>query len=148
MNYMRIVGTLTVCVVSAVLLAECPIDRIVVNGQVEHAPPNATVKVQLIYPKDRIGESGDVTVQDGRFQIPVLFITQSRSPFLNGSIPSQKCNRKPKSVTVALIANDQEYDRVSLDMEKDFKKIGASDAWRSSDYALRSEVLLQGPNPK
>ena len=147
MNYMRIVGTLTVCVVSAVLLAECPIDRIVVNGQVEHAPPNATVKVQLIYPKDRIGESGDVTVQDGRFQIPVLFITQSRSPFLNGSIPSQKCNRKPKSVTVALIA--KEYDRVSLDMDKDFKKIEASDyAWRSSDYALRSEVLLQGPNPK
>jgi hypothetical protein len=36
--------------------------------------------------------------------------------------------------------NGQEYDRVSLDMAKDFKKIN------SSDYALRSEVLLQGPS--
>jgi hypothetical protein len=37
------------------------------------------------------------------------------------------------------MANDQEYDRVSLDMAKDFKKI------ELSAYALRSEILLRGP---
>src|SRR5258708_6277352 len=52
--------------------------------------------------------------------------TQSRAPFLNGTIPAQKCARKPKTIVVLLIANDQEYDRVSLDMAKDFKKIEPS----------------------
>ena len=97
------------------------------------------VKVQLIYPKDKIGESGDVTVEDGSFRIPILFFTQSRAPFLNGSIPPEKCARKPKTIVVSLIANNREYDRVSLDMAKDFKKI------EPSTYALRSEILLQGP---
>src|ERR1700693_2790891 len=82
---------------------------------------------------------GDVTVEDGSFRIPILFFTQSRAPFLNGSIPPEKCARKPKTIVVSLIANNREYDRVSLDMAKDFKKIDPS------TYALRSEILLQGP---
>jgi len=97
------------------------------------------VKVQLIYPKDKIGESSDVTVEDESFRIPILFFTQSRAPFLNGSIPPEKCTRKPKTIVVSLIANDQEYDRVSLDLAKDFKKI------ELSAYVLRSEILLRGP---
>ncbi len=36
----------------------------------------------------------------------------------------------------ASIANDQEYDRVSLDMAKDFKQM------ELTAYALRSEILL------
>jgi hypothetical protein len=72
------------------------------NGQVEHAPRKGIVKVQLIYPKDKIGESGDVTVNGGSFLIPILFFTQSRAPFLNGSIPAQKCARKPETVVVLL----------------------------------------------
>ena len=99
------------------------------------------VKVQLIYPKSRIGESGDVTFKDGSFRIPILFFTQSRAHahFLNGSLPPDKCTRKPTTIVVSLIANDQEYDSVSLDMAKDFKKI------ELSAYALRSEILLRGP---
>ena len=136
-----LIGTLSICVISsgAFLHAECSIDTIIVNGRVEHAPRKGIVKIQLIYPKDKIGESGDVTVDDGSFRIPILFFTQSRAPFLNGSIPTQKCTRKPQTVVVLLIANDQEYDRVSLDMAKDFKKI------EPSTYVLRSEILLQGP---
>ena len=136
-----LIGTLSICVISsgAFLHAECSIDTIIVNGRVEHAPRKGIVKVQLIYPKDKIGESGDVTVEDGSFRIPILFFTQSRAPFLNGSIPPEKCTRKPKTIVVSLIANDQEYDRVSLDMAKDFKKI------EPSLYALRSEILLHGP---
>ena len=142
--FKALIGTLSICAISSggFLRAECPIDTIIVNGHVEHAPKKATVKVQLIYPKGRIGESGDVTFEDGSFHIPILFFTQSRARahFLNGSIPPDKCTRKPTTIVVSLIANDQEYDRVSLDMAKDFKKI------EPSDYALRSEILLHGPD--
>lgn len=136
-----LIGALSICVISsgAFLHAECSIDTIIVNGRVEHAPKKGIVKVQLIYPKGKIGESGDVTVEDGSFRIPILFFTQSRAPFLNGSIPPEKCARKPKTIIVSLIANDQEYDRISLDMTKDFKKI------ELSAYTLRSEILLRGP---
>ena len=140
--FKALIGTLSICAISSggFLRAECPIDTIIVNGHVEHAPKKATVKVQLIYPKGRIGESGDVTFEDGSFHIPILFFTQSRASahFLNGSIPPDKCTRKPTTIVVSLIANDQEYDRVSLDMDKDFKKI------EPSAYALRSEILLHG----
>ncbi len=136
-----LIGTLSICVISsgAFLHAECSIDTIIVNGRVEHAPRKGIVKIQLIYPKDKIGESGDVTVENGSFRIPILFFTQSRAPFLNGIIPPEKCTRKPKTIVVSLIANDQEYDRVSLDMTNDFKKI------ELSTYVLRSEIVLQGP---
>ena len=142
--FKALIATLSIYAISsdAFLRAECPIDTIIVNGHVENAPRKGIVKVQLIYPKGRIGESGDVTFEDGSFRIPILFLTQTRAHahFLNGSIPPDKCTRKPTTIVVSLIANDQEYDRVSLDMAKDFKKIN------SSDYALRSEVLLQGPS--
>jgi hypothetical protein len=140
--FKALIGTLSICAISSggFLRAECPIDTIIVNGHVEHAPKKATVKVQLLYLKGRMGESGDVTFEDGSFRIPILFFTQSRARahFLNGSIPPDKCTRKPTTIVVSLIANDQEYDRVSLDMDKDFKKI------EPSAYALRSEILLHG----
>jgi hypothetical protein len=61
------------------------------------------------------------------------------APSLNWSIPPEECTRKPKSVVVSLIANDQEFDRVSLDVAKDFKKL------ELTAYALRSEILLHVP---
>jgi len=141
--FKTLIAALSICVISSsvFLCAECSIDTIIVNGRVEHAPRNGIVKVQLVYPKGRIGESGDVTVKDGPFRIPILFFTQSRARahFLNGSLPPDKCTRKPKTIVVSLIANDQEYDRVSLDMDEDFKKI------ELSAYALRSDILLHGP---
>jgi hypothetical protein len=139
--FRALVGILSICLTASgvFLRAECSVDTIIVNGQVEHAPRKAIVKVQLIYPKDRIGESGDITVEGGAFRIPILFLTQSRAPFLNGSIPSEKCTRKPKSIVVSLLANDKEYDRISLDLATDFKKT------EPSAYALRFEVILHGP---
>lgn len=141
--FKALVGTLFVCAISSGTFsrAECSIDAIMVNGHVEHAPRKATVRIQLIYPKGKIGESGDVTVEDGSFRIRIPFLTQSRSPFVNSSIPFEKCNRKPNSIVVSLMDmdNDQEYERVSLDLATDFKKAG------SADYALRSEIVLHGP---
>jgi hypothetical protein len=140
-TFKALIGNLFILVISSgtLLWAECPIDTIIVNGRVEHAPPKGLVKVQLVYPKGRIGESGDVTLENESFRIPILFFTQSRAHTLNWSIPPEKCTRKPKTVVVSLIANEQEYDRVSLDMAKDFKQI------EPNAYALRSEILLQGP---
>ncbi len=142
--FKALVGTLSICAISSGTLSSalCSIDAVMVNGQVEHAPRKGKVKIQLIYPKGKIGESGDTTVEDGLFRIRITFFTQSRAPFVNGSLPFQKCDRKPATVVVSLIDNDQEYDRVSLNMVRDFKKAG------SEDYALRSEILLHGPPPE
>jgi hypothetical protein len=118
--------------------ASCGVDVVIVNGRVEHAPRNATVRVQLIYPKQKDGESGEVTVEGGTFRIPIWFITQSRAPLLNGSL-GEKCDRRPRTVVVSLVQGDQEYDHVSLDLTQDFKLVDPS------AYAPRSELVLHGP---
>ena len=104
-------------------------------------PGKGSLRSSLFIRKDKIGESGDVTFEDESFRIPILFFTQSRAHahFLNGSIPPDKCTRKPTTIVVSLIANDREYDRISLDMTKDFKRI------EPSTYGLRSEIVLRGP---
>lgn len=118
--------------------AQCSVKTVLVRGKVEHAPGKATVRVELVYPKRRPGESGEVTVENGRFSIPIEFLTQSNRPLLN--IVPVRCNRKPQTVVITLETSDQEYDRVSLDLSKDFKMAGYS------AYALRSEIILKGPS--
>ena len=116
----------------------CSVDEVIVRGRVDHAPANARVRVQLVYAKDIPGESGDVTVEDGKFSIPIQFLTQLRGPVINGYF--EKCGRKPKTVIVTLTESDQshEYDSVSLDFAKDFKMAD------SGTYILRSQLLLDG----
>lgn len=117
--------------------AQCSINVVMVKGRVEHAPQRAKVRVQLVYSKEQPGESAEVTVENGTFRIPIKFLTQSSRPLLSNL--QAKCNRKPKTVVVTLVENDQEYDRLSLDLAKDFKLADAS------AYTLRSEVVLTGP---
>lgn len=116
--------------------AVCPVDVVIVKGRIDHAPGNASVRVQLLYSKGQVGESGEVTVEGKTFNIPIEFLTQSRKPVLNGFF--EKCERKPKKVIVALVENgrDQEYDRVLLDFGRDFTKVD------TSAYAARSEIVL------
>ena len=54
----------------------------------------------------------------------------------------EKCDRKPKTMVVTLLQGDQnqEYDRVSLDLTKDFKMADPS------AYTLRTEIVLNGPH--
>ena len=124
--------------------AWCPVDGVIVNGRVENAPRNGIVRVQLVYPKQKqkMGESGDVTVESGSFRIQIPFLTQSRAPVLIGTL-LEKCDRKPKTVVVTLVEADQEgereYDRVSLDLARNFTMADPS------AYALRSAILLHGP---
>jgi hypothetical protein len=136
-------GILSICSISAGAFSQCSVDVVVVKGRVENAPSKGIVRVQLVYPKQKqeMGESGDVTVEGGAFRIQIPFLTQSRAPGLLGI--REKCDRKPKTVVVTLLKagqeRDHEYDRVSLDLAKDFKMADPS------AYALRSEILLYGP---
>jgi len=118
--------------------ALCSVDVVIVRGRVDHAPSNAKVRVQLVYPRDATGESGEGTIENGAFSIPIEFLTQSRRPVVNGIL--EKCKRRPKTVIVTLVESDREheYDRVTLDFAKDFKMADPS------AYTLRSELVLNG----
>lgn len=120
--------------------SRCSVDVVLVRGRVDHSPSHANVRVQLVYPKDMAGESGEVTVENGRFSIPIEFLTQSRRPVVDGIL--EKCSRRPQTVIVTLVGSDGDhvYDRVSLDFAKDFKMTD------SSAYSLRSELVLHGPH--
>jgi hypothetical protein len=119
--------------------AMCPVDVVIVKGRIEQPPDNATVRVQLVYPGNLGGDSGEATSVDVNFTVPVEFITQSRKPLLVGAF-REKCDRKPETVIVTLVGGDpaHEYDRSSLELARDFKKTD------SNTYALKSEIVLKG----
>ena len=131
----RILSTsLALCVIAR---AQCPVDTVIIKGRVvETANAHSKVRVQLVYPKKRPGESGEVTVEGGAFQLPIEFVTMQSSILTN--LP-KRCGRKPKTVVITLLENDQESDQVFLDFAKNFKMADAS------AYTLRSELLLKGP---
>ena len=119
--------------------AICPIETLLIKGTVENAPAGVVVRVQLLYPKKNGGDSGETTVVDGGFSIPIQFLTQSRRPSINGLF--EKCDRKPSSILVSLAQKDQaeERDRVVLDLVRDFAKTD------STTYELRSKIILKWP---
>jgi hypothetical protein len=117
--------------------AECRVDTVIVRGRVEHAPPKAKVRVELVYAKEQVGDSGEATLESETFSVPIEFLTQSRRPVLMGSL-REKCDRKPKTVVITLVEYEQELDRVSLDFAKDFRMADPT------AYTLRSEVVLNG----
>ena len=123
--------------------ASCPVGVVVVKGRVEHLPGDARVRVQLVYPGNLGGDSGEATSVDINFTVPVEFITQSRRPLLVGTF-HEKCDRKPETVIVTLLGGNpvQEYSRLSLDLARDFRKTD------SNTYALKSEIVLKGPQPQ
>ena len=118
--FKALAGILSICAVCFATFshASCSFDVVIVKGRVEEAPPKSSVRVQLIYPNQKVGESGEVTVDGGSFRIQIPFFTQSRAPIVDGSFG--KCGRKPQNVVVTLIDADQEYDRLSLDLARDF----------------------------
>jgi hypothetical protein len=108
-----------------------------VRGRVEHpiAQNNYRVRVELVYPKHKPGESGEVTVEDVNFKIPVESVTEQSSLFTN--LP-KRCGRKPQTVVITLLSGDQKSDEVALDFARGFKMMDAS------AYTLRSELVLNG----
>jgi hypothetical protein len=77
-----LVAIFPVCLVAH---AQCPVDTVIVKGRVEHpiAQNDYRVRVELVYPKHKPGESGEVTVEDSSFKIPVEFVTEQSSLFTN-----------------------------------------------------------------
>ncbi|HEV2398670.1 MAG TPA: hypothetical protein VGS27_17130 [Candidatus Sulfotelmatobacter sp.] len=115
--------------------AQCPVDTVIIKGRVEHlrAHSDYRVRVQLVYPKHKPGEAGEVTVEDAKFQIPVEFVTAQSSLFAN--LPT-RCGRKPETVVITLLRGDHKSDEVFLDFAKNFQMMDAS------AYTLRSELVL------
>jgi hypothetical protein len=136
--FKALAGILSICAVCSATFshASCSFDVVIVKGRVEEAPPKSRVRVQLVYPNQKSGESGEVTVDGESFRVQIPFFTQSRAPIVDGSFG--KCGRKPKTVLVTLIDADHEYDRVSLDLAKDFTMTDPS------AYTVRSGILLHG----
>jgi hypothetical protein len=132
--------TLTSLCIIVILCASahalCTVEVVTVRVHVEHAPDGARVQVQLIFEKGQTLDSTEATVEDGAFNIPVEFLTQSHKPVLMGI--GEKCDRKPRTVIVRLLKGNQEYDRVSLDFAKDFRMVDAT------NYMLGSEIVLNG----
>lgn len=120
-----------------VAYAQCPVDTVIVKGRVENpiGKNDYQVRVQLVYPKHKPGESGEVTVEDANFRIPVEFVTAQSSLFTN--LP-KRCGRKPQTVVITLLNGDQKSDEVSLDFARNFTMADAS------AYTLRSELVLNG----
>jgi hypothetical protein len=124
-------AVVTLCLVAH---AQCPVATIIVKGRIEHPTANDyRVRVQLLYPKHKPGESGEATVEDGDFQIPVEFVTAQSSFFTN--LP-KRCGRKPQTVVITLLSGDHQADDVSLDFTRDFRMVDAS------AYMLRSDLVL------
>ena len=117
--------------------AQCPVETVIVKGRVERpiAKDDYRVRVELVYPKHKPGESGEATVQDANFHIPVEFVTEQSSVFTN--LP-KRCGRKPQTVVITLLSGDQKSDEVSLDFARNFRMVDAS------AYTLRSELVLNG----
>jgi hypothetical protein len=122
-------------VLSSIVQAQCPIDALRVSGRVVSASSVSRVLVQLVYPKYKPGESGEVSVQDGKFQIPIEFVTAQSSLFSN--LP-KRCGRKPTIVVVTLLENGEESDQVSLNFTRAVKMTAASAS------GLRSDLVLKG----
>ena len=99
------------------------------------ATPKYTSSLSLR--KSNWGDSGETTIENDTFSVPIEFLTQSHKPVLMGL--GEKCDRKPKTVVITLIEGDEEYDRVSLDFAKDFQIADPT------AYTLRSKLVLNGP---
>jgi hypothetical protein len=107
--------------------------------------------VQLLYEKkqhqeqlgkkqqEQLGESGEVMVENGRFTIQIPFLTQYREPVIFAGL-REKCDRRPKTVLITLLEGDEdeERDRISLDMAKDFIRADAT------AYTPRLDIVLRG----
>ena len=124
--------SLTLCAIAS---AQFPVYTVIIAGRVKNASPHSTVHVELVYPKRKPGEAGEVTVENATFRIPLEFVTMQSSIFTD--LPP-RCGRKPKTVEITLMQNDHEADRAYLDFDKSFRMTDAS------AYTLRSELLLNG----
>ena len=124
---------ISVCV--PLVLAQCPVNTVMVRGRVENPHQNSRIQVQLVYAKQQPAESAEANPENDSFRIPIEFLTQSSKTLFKDI--HAKCDRKPKTVVVTLLSGDHQSDQVSLDLLKDFDHLDAS------AYTLRQELVLK-----
>src|SRR5262249_21058714 len=117
--------------------AQCPVNTIMIKGRVQNPAPNAHIRVQLSYPKNGPGESGETTLDKGSFRISLQFLTQSSKPLLTNVKP--KCDRKPTQVVITLLTGALEKNQITLAFPRDFSNLDPS------AYAPNSDVLFKDP---
>jgi hypothetical protein len=119
------------------LLAGCGTKSIYIQGRVENAPPESSVSVELVYEHGKVGESDRLILDSSLFRTRVPFSTQNRSVDFMGHALA-KCGRMPARVMVVLMGGDDEIDRVTLNVARDFKPTD------SSELSVREDVVLHG----
>lgn len=128
---------LAVSLLPQTLSGWCAVRTILVQGRVEDAARGASVTVELLYEHGQVGESDRLVLEGPTFRTRIAFSTGSSSTEVLGHALS-RCKRSPKSVAVVLLEDDQEVDRVTLGVPRDFT---AADP---SELAVRSAVVLHG----
>ena len=119
------------------VFSACGIRTILVQGRAEDVLHDGSVTVELIYEDGKVGESDSLIFEGTAFRTRIPFSTRSNSNEVLGHAWS-KCKRTPTSVAVVLLEGDQEVDRVTLSVAKDF--ISAD----PTELAVRSSVVLHG----
>jgi len=115
----------------------CGVRTILVQGRAEDVLHDGSVTVELIYEEGEVGESDRLIFEGTSFRTRIPFSTRSSSNEILGHALA-KCKRAPTSVAVVLLEGDQEVDRVTLSVAKDF--ISAD----PTELAVRSAVVLHG----
>jgi hypothetical protein len=115
----------------------CGVRTILVQGRAEDVLRDGSVTVELIYEQGEVGESDRILFEGSSFRTRIPFSTQNSSHEILCR-PLGKCNRMPTSVAVVLLEGDQEVDRVTLSVAKDFNSADAT------ELAVRSAVVLHG----
>jgi len=64
-------GSIAIFILSVCAFAQplCSVDEVIVRGRIDRPPKNAEVRVQLVYAKDKPGESGDITPETDKFSL-------------------------------------------------------------------------------
>ena len=95
------------------------------------------MRIELLYPRSKVGESDTLILSGSSFRSRITFLTQSRAPKLMGEL-FEKCDRKPNQVSVAVMIGEQPIDHVTLNVGKDFTVPYVG------ELATREDVVLHG----
>ena len=115
--------------------AKCPLIYIEFEGEIAGAPVGEHDRVVVEVEPDPNAPRDAVHIEENRFRIEVPFDTTK-----SGGRFHHNCSRRPSTVAVILLSNDEEAARVALSIEEDFKEDD------EGDYRVLSPVQLEKPN--
>src|SRR6266508_1685410 len=111
-------------------MAKCPAVFVEVHGRASEDVPGSHVSIQVSPSPNQLTEP--VAIEGGRFTARIAFDTTK-----SGGRFSHDCSRTPEVVTVSLVVEQRELDRVRLEIGRDFRRTD------SGDYTLLTDVTLR-----